>query len=121
MAYDTTVKPRQTFAHGAVQYELDVRKVPELGKDLKKLIFRSVDKTQQTIMTELPSFLVLTSQQYVSLLDYTEQMYESTERMFRTPLNVMEVLVDDLNEQVDPDKRDNSPIFEMGDVLQHLN
>jgi hypothetical protein len=121
MAYDNIVKPRQTFAHGAVQYELDVRHVPEIGADLKKVILASVDHTQSVIMMELPSFLVVTKKQYVSLLDYTQQMYESTERMFRTPLNVMEVLVDNENEHVDPDQRDSSPIFEMGDVLQHLN
>lgn len=95
MAYEQIVRPKRTTRG----LELDVRVVPLLGSDLREVIINSVDHTQKFVVTDLPNWLIVSHKQFVSLLDYTQEMHDTKDRMFLTPLNVMEVEVD---ENLDP-------------------
>lgn len=79
---------------------LDMRVSNKLGLELAQEIRKSVQATQEPIMTDLPSVLMVTPQQFASLNSYTEEMYRTTDRIFRTPHNVMEVAIDT---EIDPD------------------
>lgn len=93
------IRPNHTMRYGRPAIELDMRGVPEFGRELKDTILRSVEHTQKFIVQELPNWLILSHKQFVSLLDYTQEMYQTKDRMFITPLNVMEV---DVDENLDP-------------------
>ncbi len=73
---------------------LDCRVSDKLGKDLYAEIVESVKHTQLFIMSPLPSKLLVTQQQFASLNGYTEEMYQTTDRMMQTPYNVMEIDID---------------------------
>lgn len=86
----TYVRPTQTINGN----ELDMRGVPKLSQALYDTILKSVNQTQKTIQTELPNVLVVTQQQFASLNNYTEAMYNTVDRIMITPQNVMEVKID---------------------------
>lgn len=90
------IKPKQTFKHMALMYELDIREYGEITdpKELHQMICDSVNATQFPIMTELPSWIIMTHRQFVALLPYTSEMMDTTDRFYQTPHNVMEVEVD---------------------------
>jgi len=73
---------------------LDARISDKQGSELRDEIVHSVEWSQKFIQMTLPDVLKVTQQQFVSLQDYTQQMFETVDRMFITPLNVMEVTID---------------------------
>ncbi len=75
--------------------EMDVRDVKLFGADLQRHINEQVRDSQTIIITELPAWLNVSHKQFVSLLDYTSEMHDTRDRMFLTPYNVMEVVVDE--------------------------
>ena len=85
------IRPTESF-DGVVK--LDARVTKRQGRELFQLIIDSVDHSQKFIQTTLPSVLIVTQKQFVSLQTYTEEMDHTTDRMFITPLNVMEVTID---------------------------
>jgi hypothetical protein len=88
------IKPTETFRGGVIQKQLDLRDVGEfLGEDLHQVIIGSVAATQQWMITELPSFLLLTHRQFVSIMPYTAEMMYTEDRFYKTALNVMEIVV----------------------------
>lgn len=102
MKHYPIIKPRQTFKHGILTYELDIRDAGEFqGEDLKKLIFESMKSyTASLILKPLPDWLLLTHRQFVSIMPYTAEMMYTTDRFFMTPFNVMEIEVDINNDTV---------------------
>lgn len=86
------IKPNPTNFKG--ETELDVRVSPKLGRELADEINESIAHTQLFIQTTLPDRLIVTQKQFASLQPYTERMYETTDRMYVTPQNVMEVVID---------------------------
>lgn len=88
----SVIRPQPTNILG--QTILDVRISPKLGKELAEDIAESVNWTQRFIQMTLPDVLLVTQKQFASLNGYTEEMYQTTDRMFTTPLNVMEVTID---------------------------
>ncbi len=101
MAFEKVVRPKQSLRYGRPSNELDMRGVPLFGKDLVEVIIESVAHTQRFVIQELPNWLIASHKQFVSLLDYTEEMEATKDRMFITPLNVMEVDVDEDLDHVD--------------------
>lgn len=102
----TVIKSSPTNTQGIT--ELDVRVSPKLGRELAEDIRESVDWTQRFIQMTLPDRLIVTQKQFVSLQDFTEEMYHTTDRMFVTPLNIMEVAID----------RDVDTVPEIEDTIQ---
>jgi hypothetical protein len=88
----TVIKPEPTNLKG--QNILDVRVSSKLGYELAEDIVESVGHTQLFIQTTLPDVLLVTQKQFASLQDYTEEMAHTTDRMYITPYNVMEVKID---------------------------
>lgn len=86
------VRPSPADFEGHIS--LDMRVSDKQGSELKQEIIDSVGRSQLFIQTTLPDRLVLTQEQFKSLQDYTEEMYHTTDRMFITPYNVMEVVID---------------------------
>jgi hypothetical protein len=83
---------------------LDFRAVPKQGRDLYDLIIESVAHTQRFIVQTLPNKLIVTQKQFASLNNFTQAMYNTTDRFMITPLNAMEVTIDrdiDLVEQIE--------------------
>ena len=74
--------------------KLDMRVSSAVGEDLAAEIVHSIDHSQTFIMTTLPDQLIVTQKQFFSLQPYTEQMYNTTDRMYVTPRNAMEVIID---------------------------
>jgi hypothetical protein len=72
---------------------LDVRVSNYLGGELQQQIIKSVEWTQLVIEMTLPNQLIVTQEQFASLNNYTEEMYHTSDRMFVTPKNVMEVVI----------------------------
>lgn len=99
MAFEKIIRPTHAMRYGRPSIELDMRSVPLVGRELKEVIFESVAHTQRFIVQELPNWLILSHKQFVSLLDYTQEMHNTKDRIFITPLNVMEV---DVDEDLDP-------------------
>lgn len=99
MAFEKIIRPKHTLRGGRPSIELDVRGVPLVGDELKRVILDSVAHTQKFIVQELPNWLILSHKQFVSLQDDLQEMYQTKDRMFLTPLNVMEV---DVDEDLDP-------------------
>jgi hypothetical protein len=88
--YGDIIRPTKTLRG----MELDVRVSPNVGTELYDQIVRSVEHTQKFVVTELPDILIVTEKQFASLNNYTEEMYNTTDRIMVTPYNVMEVTVD---------------------------
>lgn len=84
-------------------YYVDARVIPFdrcNGKELNELIMASVNHSQKWLETELPSQLIVTQKQFASLNPFTDEMYHTTDRMFKvlTPeggiMCIMEVQID---------------------------
>ena len=73
---------------------LDARISNKEGKELVQEIFKTIEDSQRFILAPLPSRLLVTQKQFASLNNYTEEMYATTDRLFKTPFNVMEVHID---------------------------
>lgn len=87
---------RTNFHIGKNQKVLDARVSKLDGDKLKEEIFESVKHSQRgQLYRELPSVLIISHKQFVSLQDDLPQMHDSKERFYYTPLNVMEVEVDE--------------------------
>lgn len=108
------VVPKQTW-DGHLQ--LDVRIVPLVHRELAAVINASVERTQRPIMLELPDQLIVTQKQHASLNDYTEAMADTEDRMYVTPFNVMEVIVD--REHAD-DREEVQSTIEILDELDEI-
>jgi hypothetical protein len=78
---------------------LDITSLPSshLGLQLRKDILNGVRDTQGIIMSPLPNILLMTKPQFDDLVTdpAMEHMYQSTDYMYFTELNVMEVRVKD--------------------------
>ena len=75
---------------------LDIRSMREKGRALHTAIENAVGGTQKVLIRPLPSLLVMTRDQYNDLLLLSGQMIEmenSTDRIYMTKHNVMEVIV----------------------------
>ncbi len=86
------VKPEPKDIKGNIK--LDMRVSDKQGEDLAAEIAYSIERGQRFIVTTLPDVLVVTQKQFVSLQPYTQAMYNTTDRMYVTPWNVMEVVID---------------------------
>lgn len=109
------VRPKDTL-DGHV--ELDMRVSPLVGQELRDEIIASVARQQMFIKPTLPDRLVITQKQFASLNAWTEAMYETSDRMFRTPLNVMEVVIDrevDIVEDIEQIIRDVEILTQLED------
>lgn len=82
--------------------ELDMRISPKLGPELNQEIIESVAATQRFILKPLPNWLIVTYDQFVSLHRYTQPIEGTSDRLYQTPLNVMEVEVDEVNTKLKP-------------------
>jgi hypothetical protein len=83
------------------KHVLDMRPVPLEHQELYKLIVESVAHTQLFIQTTLPDKLIVTQKQFASLNNFTEAMYNTTDRFMITPLNAMDVVIDRDIDQVE--------------------
>lgn len=90
MKFTQLLKPTQNLNGGT----LDARVTKRQGKDLYDLIMKSVERQSKWNVTYLPDRLILTQKQFASLNNFTEAMYNTTDRMFITPFNVMECIID---------------------------
>jgi hypothetical protein len=112
-AFSNIVRPT-TDIKGNVT--LDFRAIPKEHKELYNLIVESVAHTQKFIVQTLPSRLIVTQKQFASLNNFTQAMYNTTDRMMITPLNAMEVTIDrdiDQVEQIEDVMVINDQIDEM--------
>lgn len=73
---------------------LDMRISPKQGIELTEEIYASVADTQKWIVTTLPDQLIVTQKQHAILNSYTEEMFGTSDRIYVTPFNVMEVIID---------------------------
>lgn len=75
--------------------QLDITPLKEKGDELKKMIIEGVKDTQRIIIQELPSELLMTKEQFNDLQSdpMMQNMFQSNEYLYQTPLNVMEVVV----------------------------
>src|SRR5687767_13373767 len=87
-----TVRPSPPTLDGHT--DLDMRVSTATGKDLAAEIVHSVEWSQTFVQTTLPDRLILTQKQFISLQDDMTTMYDTEDRMYVTPLNVMEVKID---------------------------
>jgi hypothetical protein len=78
-----------------------MRSVPLEHQELYNLIVESVAHTQLFIQTTLPDKLIVTQKQFASLNNFTEAMYNTTDRFMITPLNAMDVVIDRDIDQVE--------------------
>ena len=74
---------------------LDITNLKETGADLIAAILQGVKDTQRTIIQDLPNELLITKAQFNMLQTQPEMydMFASGEYFYRTPRNVMEVVV----------------------------
>ena len=101
---DKIIRPVETL----FGIELDMRVSDKLGEDLAKQIVESVERTQLFIQNTLPNQLRVSEKQFASLNAWTQAMYNTTDRMFVTPLNVMEFIID----------REVDTIKEIDDIIE---
>lgn len=85
---------KQRFTPQGLMHDMDARDSELLGQELYQLIVDSVAASQRFLLVTLPDRLIVTQKQFASLNNFTEEMYETSDRLFRTPLNVMEVIID---------------------------
>ena len=62
-------------------------------------IKEAVKETQKIILRPHYNVIHMTRAQYKLLGDHMQNMYESDKPFFYTPMNVMEVMIDESNEQ----------------------
>lgn len=92
--------------------ELDARMSGLTGSELAKQINSTVEATQKTsIIGVLPDRLLVTQKQFAELNNYTEKMYQTSDRMYRTNYNVMEVIID----------RQKDTVTEINDILEGVD
>lgn len=93
------VRPFKTVKHNV----LDMRVVSKIGEELQKVINDSCAATQSPIILEHPDMIVVSPSQFTSLLPYTEEMENTTDRLFFTAQGfVCEVQVVDMDQNVVP-------------------
>lgn len=85
---------RLPIKENLMHHDMDARDSQLQGQELYQQIVDSVDASQRFIQTVLPDRLIVTQKQFASLNNFTEEMYWTSDRLFRTPLNVMEVIID---------------------------
>lgn len=75
--------------------KLDMRISPKIGRELKIDIYESVEKVAKaSIQVTLPDRLHLTQEQFGSIMEDTLEMEGTTDRLYLTPFNVMEIIID---------------------------
>jgi len=72
---------------------LDLTDSRKQGPELHAEIIEAVKRTQRGFLRPLPNRLILNDKQFKSLLTDMQQLYQSKDYLFSTPLNVMEVEV----------------------------
>ena len=110
------IKPNQPDNDGHIV--LDARVSRKKGIELRDEIIESVAATQRFILQPLPDVLLLTQKQFMSLQDYTDAMYQTEDRMFVTPKNVMEVRID---REIDTDQDVESVMVEVDKLKQEIH
>lgn len=106
--YSNIVRPTRNLDG---THTLDMRVSNKTGYELALQISESVAHTQKFVITDIPSTLIVTQKQFASLQNYTEEMYDTTDRMFRTGDGyVMEVTID----------RDIDTVREVEDAIQMI-
>lgn len=106
MGATTRVRPRQVIKYGRPGVSIDIRGFDRNMKkeELHQAICDSVYHTQHPIIvSDLPNWIIMSHKQFVTLLPYTEEMYMTDDRMYTTPMNVMEVEVDEDLDTVRPE------------------
>jgi hypothetical protein len=88
------VKTTQVYKASHVANQLDMRGTNKFGRDLEELVFESVRATQHPIMLALPDEIVLSHRQFTSVEHNTQEMDYTTDRIYVTPLNIMEIVID---------------------------
>lgn len=86
------IRPDPTDLDGHT--DLDMRVSPSRGEELKAEIVHSIEWSQKFIRMTLPDRLIITQKQFISLQDDMTEMFNTEDRMYVTPLNVMEVIID---------------------------
>lgn len=74
---------------------LDITDWKQTGDALKLEISNAVLATQSTLIQDLPSELLMTATQFIDLSDDPDMlpMHGTTEKLWLTPHNVMEIIV----------------------------
>lgn len=112
------VRPTDNFGNdGTMHKTLDMRPTNVYGNDLAALILESVRATQVLYGINLPDRIILSHKQFVSVEADTQAMDATTDRIYLTPLNVMEVAVDHDYETVDEDVLDVLIGYESADDM----
>lgn len=102
-----TLTPTETLNGGV----LDARVSPLLGKELDILIKQSMERQNTWFaLSKMPDVLKVTQKQFASLNDFTEAMYNTTDRFFNSGYNVMEVEID----------REIDTITEIDDIMEDV-
>lgn len=78
-------------ARGAI---LDMTDCHKTGEELKAQILQDVKDTQIFAGRNLPDKMIITETQFKSIEDDLERMHETEDRMYVTPMNVMEVQIE---------------------------
>lgn len=73
--------------------DMDMTHYKLKGEALKEQILKDVKSSQVLYGMHLPDKMFITEDQFKSIEDDTERMDETEERMYITPMNVMEVKV----------------------------
>jgi hypothetical protein len=87
-----TIRPNPTDLQNNT--DLDMRVSSSQGTELKEEINHSVEHSQLFLTTTLPNRLILTQKQFISLQDDMERYYDTEDRFYKTPSNIMEVVID---------------------------
>ena len=106
MGATTRVRPQQVIKFGRPGVSIDIRGFDRKMKkeELHQAICDSVYHTQHPIIvSEIPNWIIMSHKQFVTLLPYTAEMYMTDDRMYTTPMNVMEVEVDENLDTVRPE------------------
>lgn len=106
MGATTRVRPQQMIKYGRPGVSIDIRGFnPKMTREeLHAAICDSVYHTQRPIIiSEIPNWIIMSHKQFVMLLPYTAEMYMTDDRMYTTPMNVMEVEVDENLDTVRPE------------------
>lgn len=74
---------------------LDITDWKETGEELKRMITVAVKDTQRLILKPLPDIMLITKAQFDYFVTDPDiiQMYETTDLLYSTPYNVMEIRV----------------------------
>lgn len=118
MGATTHVRPQQVIKYGRPGVSIDIRGFSSkmTKEELHEAICSSVYHTQRPIIvSDLPNWIIMSHKQFVMLLPYTAEMYMTDDRMYTTPMNVMEVEVD---ENLDTVRPEDVVITEDPDILE---